>query len=494
MKSLTLFVAFLLLAASSVMAQHEPSFDPEPVSDAEGHTAVTSQWSFASRGGWTQITDYPGIMNGLYGGSVYYVLNDTPYVYVFGGFNNAGLGGGQDVWVWNTISQQWIQKADMPGPRFYHTAAAASGKIYIISGAGAAGSGTPVDSTLEYDPATDTYTTMAPIPAAVNWAGAGVYDDGTTILIYVTGGSTAGTGTFVNTSYLFDPLANFWLPLTNAGDVYSVRRSHSCSVVNGPDSSFLVVAAGFGTAPSFKRDVFEAKIDLGDPTTLNWVQVPDLPITGTPGGTFNGTSRTAGATYDRYHLVIGGQLSFTPADTVYLYSNQIWGWNTVAKTWERFANKNFFSSNMIFNAYSPSGEVWQITAYGSPDGSPGTAAVGSFNSEWTNEVVTSIGDQIANRPATFTLGQNFPNPFNPSTTVRFSLPEAAHVTVKVFNVIGQEVATLVDGRREIGTHETVWNGKSTSGAEVGTGVYFYKMEARTSQATYSTLKKMVLLK
>jgi hypothetical protein len=73
---------------------------------------------------------------------------------------------------------------------------------------------------------------------------------------------------------------------------------------------------------------------------------------------------------------------------------------------------------------------------------------------------------------TFTLKQNYPNPFNPSTTISFLLPQRSYVTLKVFNVLGREVATLVDGEMEAGEHTVNFNAKW-----IPSGVYFAQMKA-----------------
>jgi choice-of-anchor B domain-containing protein len=85
----------------------------------------------------------------------------------------------------------------------------------------------------------------------------------------------------------------------------------------------------------------------------------------------------------------------------------------------------------------------------------------------------------------FSLDQNYPNPFNPSTVIRFSLPTAGYVTLKVFSVLGEEVATLVNGPTEPGNHEISWNA-----AGLPSGVYVYRLSA----GHYSSSKKLLFLK
>ncbi len=103
---------------------------------------------------------------------------------------------------------------------------------------------------------------------------------------------------------------------------------------------------------------------------------------------------------------------------------------------------------------------------------------------------TSVNEEVS-RPLTFALGQNFPNPFNPSTSVRFSLPTASDVRLEVFNVLGQSVAVLVDGQLEAGHHQASWRSMGSS------GVYVYRMEARPlsgSGGPFVSIRRMVLLK
>ena len=88
-------------------------------------------------------------------------------------------------------------------------------------------------------------------------------------------------------------------------------------------------------------------------------------------------------------------------------------------------------------------------------------------------------------PDVYSMGQNYPNPFNPETTIDFALPIASDVKISVYNVMGQEVALLVQGKMEAGYHTAVWNAVT-----VPSGVYFYRMEA----GSFTEVKKCLLLK
>src|SRR5260221_4392531 len=83
---------------------------------------------------------------------------------------------------------------------------------------------------------------------------------------------------------------------------------------------------------------------------------------------------------------------------------------------------------------------------------------------------TAIPEAPAEIPASFTLSQNYPNPFNPTTVIEYSLPEAARVTLKIFNVLGQEVKTLVDELDDAGDNSVEWQAGG-----VASGIYFYRL-------------------
>ncbi|MGA9365529.1 MAG: T9SS type A sorting domain-containing protein [Bacteroidota bacterium] len=96
--------------------------------------------------------------------------------------------------------------------------------------------------------------------------------------------------------------------------------------------------------------------------------------------------------------------------------------------------------------------------------------------------VTNIRQKI---PTAYALSQNYPNPFNPATTVSYSLPQNTYVVLKVYNLLGQEMATLVDKEMPAGTHSVVWNAQ-----DAPSGVYLYKITA----GNYTKMSKMVLMK
>lgn len=88
-------------------------------------------------------------------------------------------------------------------------------------------------------------------------------------------------------------------------------------------------------------------------------------------------------------------------------------------------------------------------------------------------------------PGRFTLYQNYPNPFNPSTAIKYRLPSTGFTTLKVYDLLGREITTLVEGEMSAGDHSTVWNA-----ASVSSGIYFYRLQA----GGHSAARRLILLR
>ena len=111
--------------------------------------------------------------------------------------------------------------------------------------------------------------------------------------------------------------------------------------------------------------------------------------------------------------------------------------------------------------------------------------VGDFN------YVTEMTDKtLADIPSKFSLGQNYPNPFNPVTNMKFELPRSGRVVIKVHNLMGQEIRTLLDENLSYGYHTATWDGTDNDGRKVASGVYFSELQS----SGIRKVRKMVLLK
>lgn len=100
-------------------------------------------------------------------------------------------------------------------------------------------------------------------------------------------------------------------------------------------------------------------------------------------------------------------------------------------------------------------------------------------------IVLGVHDRPQSLPRAFRLEHNYPNPFNPTTTIRYEVPRTSFVTIRVYNVLGQEVVTLVSEKREPGRYQVVFDGSKLS-----SGVYFYRLQANG----YANTLKLLLMK
>lgn len=116
------------------------------------------------------------------------------------------------------------------------------------------------------------------------------------------------------------------------------------------------------------------------------------------------------------------------------------------------------------------------------------------DTEWDNiKKLMKTGTLVSNEPVTdlvpngYKLDQNYPNPFNPSTKIAYTVPKSGNVSLKVFNALGQEVATLFEGRKQAGSHELTFDASGLT-----SGVYFYRLEVE--DAGVSLTRKLTLIK
>lgn len=104
-------------------------------------------------------------------------------------------------------------------------------------------------------------------------------------------------------------------------------------------------------------------------------------------------------------------------------------------------------------------------------------------------VATSVNTDLHTN-IQFKLLGNYPNPFNPSTVITYQIPASREVTLKIYNLLGQEIRTLVQGKPRAGIHQVVWDGRNDAGSPVSAGIYLYRLQSGTYQST----KKMTLVK
>jgi len=134
-----------------------------------------------------------------------------------------------------------------------------------------------------------------------------------------------------------------------------------------------------------------------------------------------------------------------------------------------------------------SGTIYTLNDVSFTDALTGTA-VGDWGRilRTTNGGVSFVEEEAIDEiPTNYNLNQNYPNPFNPSTKIRYSVPQSSNVVIKVFDILGSEIETLVNEEKTVGTYELTWYAES-----LPSGIYFYRLQA----GSFIETKKMVLIK
>ncbi len=146
--------------------------------------------------------------------------------------------------------------------------------------------------------------------------------------------------------------------------------------------------------------------------------------------------------------------------------------------------RNIHSNNYVVEGLKPNTKYyWRVQSK--------TIEGEKSNYSYTSAFHTgSISDANENVVYEYSLKQNYPNPFNPSTIIEYSLPEKSFVSLKIYDILGREIKTLVDEEKLAGNYSIIWKGDDNSGKRVNSGVYFYKLYT----GKFSSIKKMLLVK
>ncbi|MEX2189277.1 MAG: T9SS type A sorting domain-containing protein, partial [Bacteroidota bacterium] len=130
----------------------------------------------------------------------------------------------------------------------------------------------------------------------------------------------------------------------------------------------------------------------------------------------------------------------------------------------------YFTTTAYYGAFDPVGPVW----------------IDNWTALSNNRLVTGIETPTESiLPAQFVLEQNYPNPFNPATTIRFAIPAASNVELRVYDMLGREVVTLMNEFKNAGSYQVNFDA-----GQIATGIYFYRL----STGTFTQIRKMLLIK
>ena len=136
--------------------------------------------------------------------------------------------------------------------------------------------------------------------------------------------------------------------------------------------------------------------------------------------------------------------------------------------------------------------IFKTKAMGLADLQFGAIELGASNGEITSAEAMPVEMLEVTKalPKVYALHDNYPNPFNPATTIRYDLPEASKTELAVYNVVGQMIQTLVSAEQKAGEYQVTWDGKDGFGKDVASGIYYYVFRA----GDFKSVKSMVLLK
>jgi hypothetical protein len=321
--------------------------------------------------------------------------------------------------------------------------------------------------------------------------------------------------------------ANFSGTATNPSPV-AVRASFGAPVQPKLGSALKItgsvtfVGGGFATAGSFKFGLFQTdsagtlvKPTVPDSTQWNGKETGQygylfVPPTGTTGAAAwnNSTTGTWGgvmngmwsSTTNANNYAIGSSLQ-TPANAVggagkYTFTIIV----APQQNGSQYVSYNFangtsyvFAGEKKYDAHSPLASTkFNSMEFSLMNGNTTTAMNIADLQVAMITSPTKVGTEASSLvPKVYALMQNYPNPFNPSTKIAYDVPKSALVKITIFDLLGREVVNLIDGIHEAGSYSTQWNASN-----VGSGVYFYRIEATNQDGStgFTAVKKLMLLK
>jgi hypothetical protein len=382
------------------------------------------------------------------------VFGDT--LYVVGG---STLGAGSTNVLRYNINSNTMGTNGVPIPesKAYHSFTTCGNAMYLLGGGASNSGGT---TCYKYSPSTG-WTSIASAPASL--AGHVAMNWGDSVIFVVSGGWT----TYSTAVYAYRPASNTWVTSTSlpAG---TGRRSFA----GGIDGNKLFVSCGYSAA--FRNDLIIGTIGA-NATTITWATGPVVPFLG--GKT--GSSRPGGTAVNGKFYMITGEVTPAPTahDTIYVFDVATNTWSFIGGGRGLQTASNLWSA--VTYKVMGSGHIKIFI----PGGAIGTNLGQLCCLQVPACTITNIPG--LETPVNYALSQNYPNPFNPTTKINYSMPKQALVTIKVYDMLGKEVATLVNEVKTAGNYTVEFNG-----ANLSSGVYFYKISA----GDFSSVKRMTLIK
>ena len=421
-------------------------------------------------GTWSQVAPYPLAMCGI--GAAW---DGGDLIYAAGGSTSPVT-----AYKYSISANTWTPIANIPGSMSYCGAWYAGGKFLVYGSTNAAYAST----LLMYDPVSNTWSTGANVPTAVNFA---TFSTTGTVdyLFSIGGGGGYDSRPATNAVQIYDPYANAWtletsLPAANGLNSAGVTVPGEVISAGGYPTTYNCYY-GIGFPGGCPPPVYDVEVDLTPYGTP--IQIP------AGGGTFefnialtnNETSLVTCNAWTMVTLPIGS--NYGPILLANLNLNA-----SVTVNRDRVQNvpASAPSGNYTYHAYVGiyPDNIWDEDSFPFTKLADGDG--GGYVNDWANWGADFGGITATSKiPAKFSLGNAYPNPFNPATAIRYELKNSCNVHLTVYDLTGRLVATLANGWMPEGRHLAQFNAQNLS-----SGVYFYVIKA----GSFSDTKKMVLMK
>ena len=394
------------------------------------------------------------------------IINDTGYVYLMGGGSPVNINR-----CYNTVTNTWSTKTAMPIALATTNGTTIKDSIYIIGGY--IGTGTS-GAVYRYNPRTDSWATNAPMPLATNTADMCIVPWRDSLIICAGGGPGLFSSSAATTAVrYYNVYTNSWVDLSGSS-LLPVAESMMASTIVGDT---IYIFGGYTSANVTVGTAYRGVITPGSPISITWTQIASLP------GTFNTTGKSYRSSGATIKSVNGGVLIVGGADDVGNYNGTAYLYNPCGNTYTTLTSATGSAkSNMGARLYTFKDSVIYLAG---GYNAAGQTSVLKFAGRCYNCTVSGIVGHNGEIPEAYSLSQNYPNPFNPVTKINYSLPKNGLVTLKIYDVLGREVMTLVKEMKSAGNYAVDFNG-----ANLSSGIYFYSLKS----GDFTSVKKMTLIK
>ena len=357
---------------------------------------------------------------------------------------------------YNIQSNTWTRLPDMPNPVQYLSACILKDSLYIVGGMLWINYNSACKLTQKYDIKAGSWTQKAPLPFETAWNRIVAYQDS---LIYSFGGFINYTSTGCTNVYVYNANTDIWRPATSLSDP-------NCGMAAAITGDTIVIINGGPDASSTQLLTSRGVINQNDRSQITWTYGTQIPV---------GPVRVNASSWGCKGIITTPGGTGSSNVSCYVYSNDTWIQQPNAPYPASLPACGSFINGSIGKFILASGT---INAY--PLRTP-------YTQIYTDSVCIPIGIKRIGEtvPMSYKLYQNYPNPFNPSTFINYQLPVKSFVTIVIYDILGRNIAQLVNKEQTSGSYQVEWDASDYS-----SGVYFYKLTA----GGFQDIKKMLLIK